>query len=112
HAGICAGGRPRGRSLPRSDGSYGPTVAVRRDQMASFLLRAAAFAAAEDLASQTLAFPDVGAGNPHFANVNGAAQAGLASGFADGTYGPGAGVRRDQMATFVVRLLAHLHGSD
>ncbi len=80
--------------------------------MASFLLRAAAFATQQDLASQTQAFVDVGSANPHFANVNGAAQVGLATGFADRTYRPGAGVRRDQMATFVVRLLAHLPGSD
>ena len=88
--------------------SYGPALRVRRDQMASFLLRAAEFATDEALGSQTSAFPDVGTGNAHFANVNGAAALGLAHGFADGTYRPAAGVRRDQMSTFVIRLLTDL----
>ena len=102
-AGIVEGG-PGG--LPEED--YGPQQGVRRDQMASFLVRAAQFAGVEDLASQDPAFTDVGPDNAHFANVNGAAEAGLAHGLGGELYGPAAGVRRDQMGTFVIRLLTTL----
>ncbi|MEX2621220.1 MAG: S-layer homology domain-containing protein, partial [Egibacteraceae bacterium] len=102
-AGIVQGGAG---GLPAT--SYGPGQLVRRDQMASFLLRAAAFATDQELASQTAAFPDVGPSNSHFANVNGASETGLAQGFADGTYRPADGVRRDQMGSFIIRLLTHI----
>ena len=92
--------------LPAS--SYGPGQDVRRDQMASFLVRAAEFATEQTLANQTQAFDDVPPSNTHFANVNGAFEAGLAQGYATGLYGPADSVRRDQMASFVVRLLVAL----
>lgn len=102
-AGIVRGG-PAG--LPAS--SYGPGLQVRRDQMASFLVRAAEYATGETLASDAPAFTDVAAANPHYANVNGAAEMGLAQGVGGGMYRPADSVRRDQMATFVIRLLAAL----
>lgn len=102
-AGIVQGGAG---GLPAS--SYGPDLGVRRDQMASFLLRAAAHATDQELASDTQRFPDVDANNAHFQNVNGAFEAELAAGFPDGNYGPGAGVRRDQMGTFVMRLFHYV----
>lgn len=60
---------------------------------------------AATLASDEQASPDVGPDNTHFANVNGASEAGLAQRFGDGTFRSAEGVRRDQMASFVVRLL-------
>lgn len=102
-AGIVMGG-PKGLAAT----SYGPGLKVRRDQMASFLIRAAEFASIDELASQDQAFDDVPAGNAHFANVNAAAELGLAQGFGDDTYRPRANVRRDQMTTFVTRMLTHL----
>lgn len=90
------------------DNEYGPALEIRRDQMASFLLRAVEFATGDDLGSQTQAFDDVPAGNAHFANVNGAAEANYARGFGDNTYRPGLDVRRDQMASFVVRVFEDL----
>lgn len=102
-AGIVQGGPG---ALPAT--AYGPDQHVRRDQMASFLVRAGEYAVGRTLSSNQAAFPDVPDGNPHFGNVNGAALLDLAQGFGDGTYRPGEGVRRDQMATFVVRLLAAL----
>lgn len=102
-AGIVQGGAG---GLPGS--SYGPGQGVRRDQMGSFLLRAANFATEQDLASQAQRFADVPPTNPHFGNINGAADEGLAAGLPDGTYRPGAGVRRDQMGTFVMRLFDYV----
>ena len=49
-------------------------------------------------------FPDDD-GNTHEANINKAAQAGFAGGRADGTYGPANPVARDQMASFLARVL-------
>lgn len=95
HLGIVDG-------LP--DGSYGPALPARRDQMASFLSRAAEFATDAALTSATPAFNDIEAGNVHFASINGTAEAGLVSGFSDRTYRPGLGLRRDQMASSVLRL--------
>ncbi|MEX0659827.1 MAG: S-layer homology domain-containing protein [Egibacteraceae bacterium] len=91
---------------------YGPALTVRRDQMASFLLRAAQFATGEELADQTQRFSDVPPGNAHFAAVNGAHEIGLVRGHGEGTYRPGADVRRDQMSAFMVRLLEQLTGAD
>lgn len=109
---LAAAGIVRGGALGLDADSYGPGLRVRRDQMASFLVRAAEFATGEDLASQTQAFEDVSEGNAHFATVNGAAEAGYAQGFGDGTYRPGSDVRRDQMASFVVRVLDDLYQGD
>ena len=106
-AGIVQGGAG---GLPSS--AYGPELGVRRDQMASFLLRAAEFANDQELASQTQRFSDVGPGNAHFANVNGASEIGLAQGFGGTTYGPDDGVRRDQMGTFVMRLVDYIDDAD
>ena len=102
-AGIVLGG-PAG--LPAT--SYGPDLHVRRDQMASFLVRAAELATGLSLSSAAGSFDDVGAANAHFEQVNGAAQHGLVQGFGDGTYRPDQGVRRDQLASFTVRLVTAL----
>lgn len=51
------------------------------------------------------AFPDVAGSSPHAYNVAAIAERGVTSGRADGTYDPRAGVRRDQMATFIARAL-------
>lgn len=104
---IVQGG-PEGRAAD----AYGPALTVRRDQMASFLLRAAQFATGEELADQTQRFADVPPANAHFGTVNGAQELGLVRGHPDGTYRPHADVRRDQMSTFVVRLLERLTGAD
>ena len=100
-AGIVQGGPG---TLPED--SYGPALTVRRDQMASFLVRAAEEATGQDLRSQAQHFADVPPGNTHFATVNGAAEHGIAQGFADGTFRPAAGVSRGQTASFAVRLLS------
>lgn len=99
-AGIAAGG-PQGLA----EDEYGPGLLVRRDQMASFLVRAAELASKQKLASSAQAFDDVAEGNVHFRNVNGAAESEIAFGASPSFYRPALGVRRDQMASFVVRLV-------
>jgi hypothetical protein len=93
----------------RSDGSYGPDEPVTRAQMATFLVRAYNYAAGAALAAAPGpdAFPDV-SGSAHESNINLAAQAGFLAGRADGSYGPELSVQRDQMASFLARVLDRL----
>ncbi|MEY2437243.1 MAG: hypothetical protein QOF97_2079 [Acidimicrobiaceae bacterium] len=93
----------------RSDGTYGPDQPVTRAQMATFLVRAYGFTSGAALPAGLGpdAFPDV-SGSPHEANINAAAQAGFLAGRADGSYGPDLSVQRDQMASFLARVLGRL----
>ena len=87
----------------RADGTYGPNDPVSRAQMATFLVRAYEHCG-KTLSSTRDWFPDDN-GNTHEANINKAAEAGFAGGRADGTYGPANPVARDQMASFIARVL-------
>jgi secreted trypsin-like serine protease len=80
-------------------GTFQPSSIVSRGQMATFLARALGLAPVA-----TGPFSDV-AGTPHEQNINAVAEAGIAGGFADGTYKPTELVTRDQMATFLARAL-------
>jgi len=105
-AGIVEGG-----PLDRPESEFGPGLETRRDQMASFIVRAAGYAFGGDINlfyEATQRFDDVPPGNTHFGKVNFADEAGLAQGFADGLFRPGVSTLRDQMASFVVRLLSFL----
>lgn len=89
--------------------TYAPSERVRRDQMASFMLRAAEFAFEDDAGFEpttTGAFTDVPDANVHADNIEAAAELlGLVAGKEDGRYDPAGLTRRDQMATFIVRLI-------
>ncbi|MEX2621811.1 MAG: S-layer homology domain-containing protein, partial [Egibacteraceae bacterium] len=94
-----------------TDTTFGPGQFVRRDQVASFLVRAVAWAQGVDVDSLQVAstrFADI-AGNSHAGNINAAADLGLVNGTTDTTYTPGASTRRDQMASVLVRALDVLH---
>ncbi len=80
------------------DGTYRPGGDVTRGQMAAFLTRAL------NLPPGTTTFPDT-KGTTHEAAIAAVADAGIAGGFPDGTYRPGADVTRGQMATFLARAL-------
>lgn len=89
---------------------YQPGAPVRRDQMASFVVRAAEFAYDGDEldGNTTMPFPfnDVPESNVHRANIAAAAELlGVSEGSTATTYDPAAGTTRAQMATFVIRLL-------
>jgi hypothetical protein len=87
----------------RADGTYGPTAPVTRAQMATFLVQAYEYVGPALTASQDYFSDDNG--NTHEDNINKAAEAGFAGGRADGTYGPNDIVVRDQMASFLARVL-------
>ncbi len=94
-AGVVAG---------RSSTTFAPDEPVTRGQMATFIVRTAELVTGEALAADRSWFRDR---DPvHGTNVDRAASAGIATGFSNGTYRPGLDVRRDQMASFLARLLA------
>jgi peptidoglycan/xylan/chitin deacetylase (PgdA/CDA1 family) len=80
------------------DGTYRPEVAVSRGQMASFVARAYDLDAEGDAP-----FDDVPPEHPHADTIAAVASAGIAQGFDDGTFRPGDGITRAQMASFLVR---------
>jgi hypothetical protein len=79
------------------DGTFRPNAPVTRAQMASFIARAL-----EMTDGPTERFSDV-TGGPHRAAIELLAGAGIAEGWPDGTFRPGASVTRGQMASFVAR---------
>jgi hypothetical protein len=93
-----------------SDGDeYAPQALVTRAQMASMIRRALAWAddgeARNDsapAAADEHAFTDTD-GSVHEANIDAIAAEGIVQGFGDDTYRPGEVVKRDQMASFVMR---------
>ena len=87
--------------------AYGPRQVVRRDQMATFLVRAYSYRSGSGLAASANAFADDN-GNVHEASINAAAAAGFTAGSADGTYRPDGDVARNAMSSFLARVLDKL----
>ena len=94
----------------RGHGEYAPREVVRRDAMASFIRRAVSYLddrvatnGSQPPAEDPGRFDDVPQDNVHAANIESLAGQGIVAGFGDGSYGPRQTVRRDQMASFVMR---------
>ena len=87
----------------RADGSYGPGEVVTRAQMATFLVRTFELIAFELEPDRDYFVDDDG--SVHERSINAAALAGLTVGVDGERFGPGDDLRRDQMATFIARLL-------
>lgn len=88
---------------------FAPLDDVTRAQMASFISRALTYIEDDQGRPETVPprtdadyFSDDD-GSVHEENVDALADVGIVAGFADGTYGPGLSVKRDQMASFVMR---------
>lgn len=108
---LAAVGIVEGGPLDLGANEYGPALRTRRDQMTSFLMRAAGYAFADDVDAfneDTQQFTDVPPGNVHFEKVNAAAVNELAQGVGGNLFAPSVATTRDQMASFVVRLLNFL----
>jgi hypothetical protein len=97
---LAAAGVVRGRT----ETTYAPTALVTRAQMATFLVTAYEYVAGSKLPAGTSTFTDI-AGNPHETNIVRSATAGFALGTSETTYSPANPVRRDQMASFLSRVL-------
>lgn len=88
----------------RTPTTFAPNRPVRRDQVATFVAGAVAYATGETLPDGPSVFPDVDPANVHLDNISRLAAAEIALGRQDGNYRPRAEVRRDQMASFIVRM--------
>lgn len=85
-------------------GRYDPHRSVSRAQMATYLARAYDVAVGATPTAVNDAFIDDD-GNPHEAAIDTVAHLRLATGTGPTTFAPSAPVRRDQMASFLARLL-------
>jgi hypothetical protein len=98
-AGIVAG---------RGDGTYGPDETITRAQMATLVVRAYGYRTGQALVPTADYFAD-DAGNTHEAAINALAFGGFTAGMHHPhLYAPAEQVQRDQMATFVTRVLDRL----
>lgn len=88
------------------DGTFAPNAPLRRDQMASYLVRTQEVLLGA-LPAQAVPFTDL-AGNPHAANIAKAYTAGLTKGASATSYHPGGTLPRRQMAAFLVRAVDDL----
>lgn len=86
-----------------AEGLYEPAQPVRRGQMAAFLVRLA-MRLGVDVPDAPDAFSDDD-GTAHEHQINQAVALGLATGVTDATFAPGRAVRREQMASFLSRLV-------
>lgn len=109
---ITSGG-PAGKA----ENEYGPELNVRRDQMASFVVRMIDYVDPGQLPAwdEDNDFTDVPDENPHVAAINRLHDAGVVQGAPEGKaedeYGPDLPVRRGQMASFLNRAIGVMAGS-
>jgi predicted acyl esterase len=85
-------------------GEFRPTLAVSRQAMAGFLYRSAGSPNGPGPTCTEPAFPDVPADNPFCGEIDWAVEAGITTGFEDGTFRPLVAVSRQAMAAFLTRL--------
>lgn len=83
-----------------SESTYGPSLPVRRDQMASFLARALELDIPEQF---DLPFLDIPPANTHAGAIAAIVEAGITQGVTETRYAPTTPVTRGQMATFLSR---------
>lgn len=84
-----------------TDGHFGPGDVVKRQAMAAFLAR---LLDVDPPACTRAPFADVPVHHPFCAEIAWLARAGIASGYADGRFGPGDVVKRQAMAAFLSRV--------
>ena len=87
-----------------ADGEVRPSATVTREQLVSILVRAVAVLRGEPLPDGPDAFTDDD-GSVHEDAIDAAAAAGLVVGGIDGLFHPSNGLRRDQLATVLARVL-------
>lgn len=92
-----------------------PATRIRRDQLVSFLARGVELAAPGTFEldqQRATRFDDVPATSVHSGNVEHTAELGIVAGFDAETFGPAVATRRDQLATFMIRLLQVLRADE
>ena len=93
--GVVSGTGPR---------TYAPGARVTRAQTAALLVRGYEAATGQELPAGSDHFEDDD-GSEHETDIDAAAEAGWAKGVSPRRFAPGAALRRDEMATFIVRVL-------
>lgn len=88
----------------RGERTYDPRLPVPRGQLMTFLVRAWEHVSGGTVEDPPDAYPD-DEGHRHEPSIDRAAALGIASGRQDGTFGPDERSRRDEVATFLTRLL-------
>jgi secreted trypsin-like serine protease len=83
-----------------SDGGYHPDDPVTRQSMAAFLYRMAGSPNGADPSCSTMPFSDVPISSPFCGEIKWMTDAGIASGFVDGTFRPANNISRQAMAAF------------
>lgn len=84
--------------------TYSPERLVQRGAMATFLVSTYQHLTGTQLTASRDYFSDDN-GTTHEASINKAAEAGFAGGVGDGRFAPSGSVRRDQMASFISRMI-------
>ena len=97
----------QGISTGYADGTFRPGDVVTRQAMAAFLYRVAGEPGVV-LLDGMASFSDVSSGHPFFVPIEWMAQAGVSTGYADGTWQPAAAVSRQAMAAFLQRMAEHV----
>jgi hypothetical protein len=85
------------------DGSFHPDGGLSRQAMAAFLYRAAGEPLGPEAGCEAAPFSDVSADHPYCGEIAWAVAEGITSGYADGSFGPGAVLSRQAMAAFLYR---------
>ena len=88
-----------------TDGTFGPTDSVSREQTARYISGALAVVRGESLPSSGVPFDDVPEGSQFAADIDRLATADLVHGFDDGTFARREAVTRAQMTKFVANSL-------
>ena len=100
-----------GMSQGRADGGYGPDLELRRDQMASFLIRLWRDVLERGCPEGEAPFTDVSRGSPHAANIDCLYYLGITTGVTTTTYGPSSKLRASQISRFLLRTYERLGNS-
>ena len=106
HAGSINAVAEADIALGRDDGTYDPDGTVTRAEMASFLARSAELDGVDGTG-----FDDVDEDNVHAENIYAVRDAGITEGVSDSRYDPEGDVRREQMASFLIRMVDFLEES-
>ncbi len=106
HADNILAIRDAGITQGRADGTYDPGGTVTRAEMASFLARAAELDGVDGTG-----FTDVDPGSVHTPNIYAVRDAEITTGVTATTYNPDGSVRRDQMASFLIRMIDFINES-
>ena len=107
HAGYIEAIREAGITEGREDGTYDPLGTVTRAEMASFIARAVEIDGISDTG-----FDDVDEDSVHAPNIGAVRDAEIALGRTETQFAPADQVSRDQMASFLMRMVEFVESDD